>query len=317
MRMSGGMVPLPVLPVKAPSPNCCPSPSKPFACHTSGKLAKSATFSDTTAPATPLDSIIDPVNSFKIHTSKRASANSTANPFESTPLSLKSFSFHTSAKCAHNSFSCHTSKFTLPQTLCLPHIQDPRGVGNVLVNLPSLTDLRLPHRGSNRVHPARVFPTFQFIPTFRRIPRNRRLPPEKSALLYWNLKVSPRTVTKLRISVVQYLNTAPLVWGFTNGPLRRQYDLSFTVPSQCAEQLRTGSADVAIIPAIEYQRIDDLVILPDMAIASKKQVGSLLIIAKKPIEQVKSFALDGSSRSTQTLTRILCVEKWTIAAEFS
>jgi chorismate dehydratase len=123
-------------------------------------------------------------------------------------------------------------------------------------------------------------------------------------------------VTKLRISIVQYLNTAPLVWGFTNGPLRGKYDLSFTVPSQCAEQLRAGQADVAIIPAIEYQRIDDLVILPDMAIASKEKVRSLLIIAKKPIEQVKSFALDRSSRSTQTLTRILCAEKWKIAPQF-
>ncbi len=124
-------------------------------------------------------------------------------------------------------------------------------------------------------------------------------------------------MTKLRISIVQYLNTAPLVWGFTNGPLRGKYDLSFTVPSQCAEQLRTGKVDVAIIPAIEYQRIDDLVILPDMAIASKKQVRSLLIIAKKPLEQVKTFALDASSRSTQTLTRILCAEKWKIAPEFA
>jgi chorismate dehydratase len=124
-------------------------------------------------------------------------------------------------------------------------------------------------------------------------------------------------VTKLRISIVQYLNTAPLVWGFTNGPLRGKYDLSFTVPSQCAEQLRTGQADIAIIPAIEYQRIDDLVILPDMAIASKEQVRSLLIIAKKPLEQVKTFALDASSRSTQTLTRILCAEKWKIAPEFA
>jgi predicted solute-binding protein len=123
-------------------------------------------------------------------------------------------------------------------------------------------------------------------------------------------------VTKLRISIVQYLNTAPLVWGFTNGPLRGKYDLSFTVPSQCAEQLRTGQADVAIIPAIEYQRIHDLAILPDMAIASKKQVRSLLIIAKKPIAQVKTLALDRSSRSTQTLTRILCAEKWKIAPVF-
>jgi chorismate dehydratase len=123
-------------------------------------------------------------------------------------------------------------------------------------------------------------------------------------------------VTKLRISIVRYLNTAPLVWGFTNGPLCGKYDLSFTVPSQCADDLRSGRADVAIIPAIEYQRIDDLVILPDMAIASKKQVRSLLIIAKKPIEHVKTFALDASSRSTQALTRILCAEKWKIVPQF-
>jgi chorismate dehydratase len=142
------------------------------------------------------------------------------------------------------------------------------------------------------------------------------LPLEKLALLYWKFKVGPRTVTKLRISIVEYLNTAPLVWGFTNGPLRGKYDLSFTVPSQCAEELRTGRVDVAIIPAVEYQRIPDLAILPDMAIASKKQVRSLLIVAKKPIEQVTSFALDRSSRSTQALTRILCAEKWKIAPEF-
>jgi len=123
-------------------------------------------------------------------------------------------------------------------------------------------------------------------------------------------------VLKLRISIVQYLNTAPLVWGFTNGPLHGKYDLSFTVPSQCSEDLRTGRADVAIIPAIEYQRIDNLVILPEMAIASKKQVRSLLIVSKKPIEQVKRFAMDRSSRSTQALTRILCADKWNIAPEF-
>ncbi len=122
-------------------------------------------------------------------------------------------------------------------------------------------------------------------------------------------------MAKLRISIVQYLNTAPLVWGFTNGPLRGKYDLSFTVPSQCAEALRGGAVDIAIIPAIEYQRICDLVVLPDLAIASKERVRSLLLIAKKPIEQVRSIALDQSSRSTQALTRILCAEHWKIGPE--
>lgn len=120
----------------------------------------------------------------------------------------------------------------------------------------------------------------------------------------------------LRISIVEYLNTAPLVRGFTHGPLRGKYELSFTVPSQCAEALRSGAVDVAIIPAIEYQRIPDLVILPNLSIASKKSVRSLLLVSKKPIQEVSRIALDRSSRSTQALTRILCEKRWHIAPEF-
>ncbi|MGA8013195.1 MAG: menaquinone biosynthesis protein [Candidatus Acidiferrales bacterium] len=118
------------------------------------------------------------------------------------------------------------------------------------------------------------------------------------------------------MSIVEYLNAAPLVWGFTNGPLAGKYDLSFTVPSQCAEELRSGDADVGIIPSIEYQRMDDVVALPGMAIASKREVRSLLVVAKKPIELAKRIALDTSSRSTVGLVRLLAAEHWKIAPEF-
>ena len=119
----------------------------------------------------------------------------------------------------------------------------------------------------------------------------------------------------LRLSIVEYLNTAPLVRGFTHGPLRGKYELSFTVPSLCADALRTGAADVAIIPVIEYQRIGGLVVLPNLSIASKKSVRSLLLVSKKPIEEVTRIALDRSSRSTQVLVGILCAKKWGIAPE--
>jgi predicted solute-binding protein len=123
-------------------------------------------------------------------------------------------------------------------------------------------------------------------------------------------------VSKLRISIVEYLNTAPLVWGFTNGPLSGRYDLSFTVPSQCAEALRMGAVDVAIIPSVEYQRMDGLVMLPEMSIAAKREVRSLLVVAKKPIEQARRVALDSSSRSTEALVRLLCARRWKIGPEF-
>lgn len=121
---------------------------------------------------------------------------------------------------------------------------------------------------------------------------------------------------KLRISIVEFLNTAPLVWGFTDGPLAGKYDLSFTVPSQCAEALRRGDADVAIIPSIEYQRMDNLAALPGMAIAAKQEVRSLLVVAKRPIETARRIALDTSSRSTAALVRLLAAEQWRIQPEF-
>lgn len=123
-------------------------------------------------------------------------------------------------------------------------------------------------------------------------------------------------MNSLRVSIVQYLNTAPLVRGFTHGPLRGKYQLSFTIPSQCAEELRSGAVDIAIIPAIEVQRIDGLVVLPNLSIASKKSVRSLLLVAKKPVHEVRRIALDRSSRSTQTLVRILCAKRWRIDPEF-
>jgi chorismate dehydratase len=123
-------------------------------------------------------------------------------------------------------------------------------------------------------------------------------------------------MAKLRISVVDFLNTAPLVWGFTDGPLVGKYDLSFTLPSQCAEALRRGDVDVAIIPAIEYQRMDNVVALPGMAVAAKGEVRSILLVSKRPIEKVKRIALDTSSRSSAALVRLLAAEHWKIQPEF-
>lgn len=121
---------------------------------------------------------------------------------------------------------------------------------------------------------------------------------------------------KLRISVVEYLNTAPLVWGFTEGPLQGRYDLSFTVPSKCADALRSGAADIAIIPAIEYQRMDGVLALPGMAVAAKGVVQSILVVAKKPMERVKRIVLDVSSRSSAALVRLLAPDLWGIEPEY-
>jgi chorismate dehydratase len=110
---------------------------------------------------------------------------------------------------------------------------------------------------------------------------------------------------KLRVSVVQYLNTAPLVWGMLHGSERGRFDLAFTTPACCAEDLRAGRADIGIIPSIEYQRIADLKVLPGVAIASKHVVCSVLLLSRLPIERIQTVALDTSSRTSVALVQVL------------
>jgi chorismate dehydratase len=116
-------------------------------------------------------------------------------------------------------------------------------------------------------------------------------------------------MAKLRISAISFLNTAPLMWDFEHGKAGEQFDISYTVPSSCARALAEGSADIGIIPAAAYASIPGLQILPDVAIASRQPVRSILLVSKVPVEKIRSIALDTSSMTSVALTKIL-FEKW-------
>jgi chorismate dehydratase len=115
---------------------------------------------------------------------------------------------------------------------------------------------------------------------------------------------------RLRISAISFLNTAPLMWDFehlgdADPHVVENFEIAYTVPSKCAEQLAAGTADIGIIPSITYATIPGLAILPDVAIASKNAVRSILLVLNKSIEDVRTVALDTSSRTSMVLTRIL------------
>src|SRR6266436_7155642 len=114
-----------------------------------------------------------------------------------------------------------------------------------------------------------------------------------------------KSMSRLKISAISYLNTAPLLWDFEHGEAGADFDISYTIPSACAEALRTGAADIGIIPAAAYATISDLVIIPDVAIAAKSAVRSILLVSNVPVEQVRTVALDTSSMTSVALTKIL------------
>jgi len=114
---------------------------------------------------------------------------------------------------------------------------------------------------------------------------------------------------RLRISAISYLNTAPLMWDFEHSDADRHFEISYTLPSGCARALADGTADIGIIPAAAYAQIPGLLALPDVAIASRRAVRSILLVSKVPIEKVRTVALDTSSLTSVALTRIV-FEKW-------
>jgi chorismate dehydratase len=99
------------------------------------------------------------------------------------------------------------------------------------------------------------------------------------------------------------------MWDFEQGEAGRDFDISYTLPSACARSLGEGTADVGIIPAAAYAEIPGLLVLPDVAIASRRAVRSILLVSKVPIEQVRKVALDTSSMTSMALTKVL-FEKW-------
>lgn len=121
---------------------------------------------------------------------------------------------------------------------------------------------------------------------------------------------------KIRISLVHYLNSAPLGWAFLHGPFRERFEVIPAAPALCADQLARGEAEIGLIPSIEYQRIPALRIIPDIAIASLREIRSLLLIKPKGKHKINSVALDTSSRTTVALTKVLLQVKLGIHPEY-
>lgn len=116
----------------------------------------------------------------------------------------------------------------------------------------------------------------------------------------------------LRISAISFLNTAPLMWDFehdSTSEIINNFQIEYTVPSKCAQALAAGTAEIGIIPVFTYAEIPNLVVVPDVTIASRGAVRSILLVTRKPLEEVKTVAVDTSSRTSVALVQVM-LTKW-------
>lgn len=116
-------------------------------------------------------------------------------------------------------------------------------------------------------------------------------------------------MSRVRIGAVEYLNASPLVYGLDRS---RRFDVRYDLPSECARLLHAGDIDVGLIPSIEYLRRGPYRIVPDLAIASRGPVASVAIYTTRTMSDVRSIAMDTSSRTSVALARVLCARVFKI-----
>jgi predicted solute-binding protein len=114
---------------------------------------------------------------------------------------------------------------------------------------------------------------------------------------------------KPRVCAVSYLNTVPLVWGIEHGAQSDVFDLNYALPSECADQLASGEADIGIVPVIEMAR-QQLDYFRGTGIACRGPVRSILLVSKVPLREIKTLATDLGSRTSVMLARIVLSEKY-------
>jgi predicted solute-binding protein len=117
----------------------------------------------------------------------------------------------------------------------------------------------------------------------------------------------------VRLGAVDYLNVRPLVFGLGQ---RSDLSLRFDVPSVCARLLAEGAIDLGMVPSVTYLDRPGDRIVPGVCIGSVGPVASVALFTKVPVRQVRSVALDTSSRTSAALVRILCRHAFDISPTF-
>lgn len=112
------------------------------------------------------------------------------------------------------------------------------------------------------------------------------------------------------------------MWDFEHEPaktpLAERYFIHQTTPSGCADELIQGTSDIGLVPIATCAFAPSLAVIPGCTIASVGDIRSILLVVRNPdgVKGVRKVALDTSSRTSATYTRILFHRFWNAQAEF-
>src|SRR5438105_7729105 len=108
----------------------------------------------------------------------------------------------------------------------------------------------------------------------------------------------------IRLGRISYVNMAPVFYR-----LGAEVDEIQGVPTELNRRLLGGELDLAPISSIEYARnADRLRLLPRLCVSSEGAVDSIQLVARRPLEQVRTIAVTPESATSVVLTKVLLPE---------
>ena len=118
---------------------------------------------------------------------------------------------------------------------------------------------------------------------------------------------------KYKLSVVSYLNTIPFIYGLKQYGLDKKLDISFDIPSACAEKLLSKKVDIGLVPIVVLKQLEDAQIISDYCIGANGAVDTVCLFSDVSFDAVEGILLDYQSRTSVELLKILLKEHWRIS----
>lgn len=122
-------------------------------------------------------------------------------------------------------------------------------------------------------------------------------------------------MNKIKVGIVNYLNTAPLIYGLKNSAIIENIELIPDYPANLAKDLLNGTIDLGLVPVAVIPQLSQWWLISDYCIGCEGPVASVCIFSDVPIENVERVLLDYQSGTSVELAKMLIKDYWKINPE--
>ncbi len=120
---------------------------------------------------------------------------------------------------------------------------------------------------------------------------------------------------KIKVGIVSYRNTRPLIYGLQHTALSNDIELIEDIPARLADKLKTGEIDLGLVPVAVIPQLGEYHIIGDYCIGTEGEVASVCLFSEVPLDEITRVYLDYQSRSSVALLQWLMRESWGIFPE--